>query len=221
MTVARKLDVPQPRLFTVEDNEPITIAACRNYAGEFFELATIQLLGGYRLLIDATKDYCPDIQVAKNSYLEVKSIGRNGAAMCYEARLAKDSDLIAQNGSTLRYILWNHNYKCGANETLGSLRRGLAESVKAVYLVDFDIFKEVMEAAPVMTLNKANGEARSRPQGQRRGYGSHGYTTGHRVTLAKFRERISSSTSIHAKVVVNETYELRPFDMHVVTKVTE
>lgn len=155
------------------ENKQLTVAACRNYMGEFFEEASATLLNGIRLVTDATKDVCPDLQIGDREFVESKSIGKTNSVIVYQSRLKKDLDFI-ELGNKLYYVLWNHGAKVQDGITLGELRNLAATLVKSVALIPAHELHVILEAGPLMVLN---------PKNTNRGYGSLGYQNGYRSLL--------------------------------------
>lgn len=179
---ARQPDL-QPPLFAElgYESRVCTIAACRNYMGDFFEELTVQLIGGQRLKTDSTRDVCPDIQVDDKTFIEAKSIGCSGGVIVYQCRLEKDLAFTKAQGVDLFYVLWNHGCRVADGILLGELRTGAAASVKSVTVLRLTDLAAILKTRPVKVLNSKHTA---------RGYGAYGYNDGYCVPYSIFRNAI-------------------------------
>ena len=192
----------QPSLFDWPRSEGrvLTVAACRNYCGDFMEEVTTSFFTGDRLTTDSRADICPDIELGRKVYGEVKSVGANKEVLVYEARAEKDRKLINE-GNTLYYFIWHHTFKVRDGITLLDLRNGLAENLKSLHVFEATSLLDCMAQGPLMEVNKKGG---------RRGYGSRGYVTGRRLKLNKIdiplEDPIVESQSVLGRGIEIEIY---------------
>jgi len=181
ISTAKKVSL-QPELFGGFGYEErlCTVAACRNYAGDFCEEATAVLTGGTRLQTDSRKDICPDIQLAPNVFLESKSIGYTRAIIIYLCRLTKDLAFMEQ-GNDLTYVLWHHKTRVFDDIRLGDLRDSMASSLQSVTFVHLPTLAKHFETQPVKMLNAKH---------KAKGYGAYGYNEGYNARLNHFERLI-------------------------------
>lgn len=191
MKISGPADKWQPLLFDVpkDESKTLTVAACRNYCGEFMEEATKALAGGTKLSTDNRADICPDLLLPDGSYAEVKSIGTNKEVLVYEARIEKDLELLQDN--RLVYFLWHHRFKVSEGITQRELWDGLAAETMSVHVYSAQSLISRMKDATLMLVNKKGG---------RRGWGSYGYTHGRRMRLHRLDIPLASPEPIGIKV---------------------
>lgn len=161
--------------------EPISsMAQTRNHCGEFAEQLTAIVVGGHRLKTDSRADYCPDILCGASTYVECKSVGRNGYGFVFEGRRAKDQSFNA-DGRQLLYLFWRHRMKTEGIGDVDELRRQWCASVKLGILVPFALVDDLLTSRP---LKRFNVEVDAK--GRRLGYGqeSKGYSNGRTLPLS-------------------------------------
>jgi hypothetical protein len=151
-----------------------SIAAVRNWAGDFFEEATHALTGAVRLKTDGSCDVCPDLKLRDKVYLESKCVGQSQSAIIYDHRFARDEKLVAHEGGEMFYCFWHHDLECNGCRTLFELRAGLATHVETLIVVKLEQLAALLKTRPIRTLN-ASYETRT---GIPLGYGSNGYGRG-------------------------------------------
>lgn len=154
------------------------MAQTRNWAGDFFEEATASLLRGTRLKTDSRADVCPDILIGEGLYCESKSVGKNGAVIVYQHRLAKDVHWTAFHSATLLYCIWHHNAKCTEVRYLSDLRQALTTAHECC-LVPLEMIHALCQATPLKTLCK-----KAKPG---MGYGNYGYKDGYLIRLSAIK----------------------------------
>lgn len=137
-TSAAKAAGEQDRLWEwVGDRGLASVAQARPHVGDFFEEAARVLFRGTRHQIDSRADYCPDVAVGAERFLECKAIGATGQGLVFADRIAKDARLV-EGGASLTYLFWRHRVMVEEHTTLHALRRALAEGVVDVLAVPFE-----------------------------------------------------------------------------------
>lgn len=109
-------------------------AECRYYIGDFFEEATKAYYGAVRLATLGSVDICPDHQIDEDTFLECKSVGRNGNTILYSSQLAKHAEFV-NSGKRLYYIFWLHQLDVGTCISVAELHAGLARMLRKVIVI--------------------------------------------------------------------------------------
>lgn len=141
----------QQTLWPSIGDRPLTMAATRNYCGEFYEEATCNMFGADRHKTDGTADICPDLSIG-NHYLECKSIGLTRQGLIYSQRLEHDRWLLADGGK-LSYVFWIHNVEAGKCSTLWELRDQLAVGAVEVLVIPFEEIEAACRMIPGKVMN--------------------------------------------------------------------
>lgn len=130
-----------------------SMAQTRNATGEFCEQATLQLMGGQRLSTQGNKDICPDIELSKTSYLEVKSVGIRRTALIYEHIHDRQVLFLRRNKVALHYLFWIHTIAAARLPDLFELRRQMAANIERVIVVPFAKVSEAVKHLPLKVMN--------------------------------------------------------------------
>lgn len=127
----------QQTLWPFVGDREITMAATRNFAGEFYEHAAASLWRANRHLTNGQADICPDLSLPNDPkhFLEVKSLRVRGQGLIYSERLAKDRAFERDHGVLLTYTLWIHRAEAGTCTRLFQLREMLASSTIMVLVI--------------------------------------------------------------------------------------
>lgn len=180
------ITLPKPRRRpdqgTLFDVDPLltSTGAARSWVGDFFEEATAVLTGATRLRTDGRLPWCPDLQFSARHFLESKAVGQSGQMIVYEGRANKDADNLRRRRARLTYVIWRHRFRTTTATSHGELRRGLAEGVEYVLLIDFAELHAILRKIPPRKVNTVYTIA-----GRRNGYGSEskGYGIGWTISL--------------------------------------
>lgn len=116
----------------------VHLAQTRHATGQFAEELVLKLMGGRPMVTDGQADICPDIELDRKNYLEVKSVRANGQGIIYEHILDRAQRFTRRNNVTLRYVFVIYNAKASNSPDLFALRREMAANMKAVIVVPFD-----------------------------------------------------------------------------------
>lgn len=151
-TSAPKAAGEQGRLWDwVGDRDLGSVAQKRPHVGDFFEEAARVLFSATRHQIDSTADYCPDVSVAAERFMECKAIGATGQGMVFADRVAKDARLV-DGGATLTYLFWRHGVQVEDFTTLHALRTALAQGVRDVLAVPFERLRRAVRGLKLVCL---------------------------------------------------------------------
>jgi hypothetical protein len=99
----------------------------RHLCGDYFERLTAQITGGDWIHNDSKMEYCPDVQISDNEFLEVKSCGAGRRTMIYDWRIRKDLDFLAE-GNKLQYVLWHHELASNGIKWESEIRREISKN---------------------------------------------------------------------------------------------
>lgn len=142
-----------------DDDTIAAPSATRQLVGEFFERTTVALTGGTRHQIDATADVCPDLDVGRNRFVEVKGIRRGNQAIVFAHRIARDRALINETGGELSYCWWSHSVQATACTTRRQLWSELAVGIRGVFVVPFPRLEaECRRRKPTLTIHRPSGD---------------------------------------------------------------
>jgi hypothetical protein len=120
----------------VGDRTFTRMAETRNYVGDFYEEVTHRVFPtSARHQIDSQADVCPDLSFGERTFLEVKSVGCSRRSLIYSKRLEKDRAFANAKEIDLFYVFWVHEAKMIDCATLFELRKLLARSTSAAYVV--------------------------------------------------------------------------------------
>lgn len=145
MNLGYRSDEYQTTLF----DAPLRAAgSMRNVCGEFVELCTRKLTGAKRLKTSSKIRCCPDLHFEDNIWFECKSIGKTGYSILYRHRLEKETEFV-RSGNRLYYWLWHHAGRIGEQQTAADIRRAVAASLRAVYVVRHDDLAGLLSGVPV------------------------------------------------------------------------
>ena len=172
MRISLAKAAPQPVLFDREEYISIrgNHGLVRTVIGDFFEDLTATKFNGKRHRTDARCDYCPNVSNSEG-YLEVKATGRSNQTLIYAGRLEKD--LAFSNSNSLKYVIWSHSVATSQLDTVAQLRRKLAKSIRAVYVVPFLEIYRICKLVRETPLNSAYGHSDTNPI----------YGSGYRISL--------------------------------------
>lgn len=149
---AEKTHIEQGKLWEWVGNRDLnSVAQSRPYVGDFYEEAARVLFGAVRHQIDSRKDYCPDLSVGPNRYLESKAVGCSGQGIVFRDRINKDSRLVRE-GATLTYLFWRHSVKVEAYASLHELRAALADNTHTVLAVPFERLRAATRTLKLLCL---------------------------------------------------------------------
>lgn len=128
--------------------EIVSYEMARPYIGDFFEEASVQFFGGWRVKTQANK-LCPDVKLESGAYLEVKSVGVGQHSVIYEFR-TRNYKRMLQTGERLLYAFWFHHWRFNQRRCmmLSALRKELAEKVERVLLVPARQVHKQLKTAP-------------------------------------------------------------------------
>jgi len=175
--------------------------ACRHFAGDFYELATVALVGGQRLRTNSQYATCPDIQWRDEICFECKSVGNTNSAILYEIRVQRDIEFV-QRGYQLYYWFWHHRHQVAQSQLISELNRGLAENIREVVVIPFDAMARWLRGRPVKVMN--TGQVSSR--GKKVGWGSRGYGMGWGVPVSAMKELTTTKWSVRGLKAEGEKF---------------
>lgn len=185
--MAKKTTLPPPRnenkQLMLFETRLLNHGACRHFAGDFFELATVALVGGQRLRTHAAYATCPDIQWRDEICFECKSVGNTASAILYEIRFKRDLQFV-RRGYQLHYWFWRHSHAVAKSQLISELNAGLAANLIEVVVVPFPLLARWLRGRPVKVMN--TGQLSS--NGNRVGWGSKGYGMGWGVPVSAMKD---------------------------------
>ena len=193
-----RVENQQPQLFETRE---LNHGSCRHFTGDFFELATVALVGGKRLRTCSQYATCPDIQWQDKICFECKSVGLTRAAIVYEVRIKRDRKFV-RRGYELYYWFWHHKHKVGNEKLIPELNRGLAQNVREVVVVNFTDLDRWLTGRPVKVMNTGQLSRR----GKKVGWGSAGYGMGWGVPVSAVKEMAPEEWIVRGLKVSGEAF---------------
>ncbi len=128
-------------------------AQTRHATGQFAEELIVKLFGGNLMKTDGQADICPDVELSKTDYLEVKSVRSIGQGIIYEHILDRAQRFVRRNRVKLRYCFVVHDTKPTDSPDLFALRREMAANIKCVIVVPFPTILKLTQKLKLEIMN--------------------------------------------------------------------
>lgn len=128
-------------------------AQTRHATGDFAEELVVKQFGGRRMTTDGQADICPDVELSKTDYLEVKSVRAIGQGIIYEHIIDRAQRFVRRNRVKLRYAFVIHDTKPKDSPDLFALRAEMATNIKAIILVPFETIVGLTQTLKMEVMN--------------------------------------------------------------------
>ena len=148
---------PKLQSFLFDPKRIKTLGHARYVVGDVCEKVISELTGAVRLRTDSTADYCPDLKIPPNRFLESKAAGLTGKFIVYIHRLWCDRRFIDAHNVELEYWITQHDLKItdlmNQVDSLTEFEEQFRKGIYRIVAIPFPKLEQILLNTPTRRLN--------------------------------------------------------------------